>query len=437
MSESSPPKLVRAVGLFSLTALALNGIIGSGIFLLPATVANLLGPASPVAYLISAVAVVLIVLCFAEVGSMFERAGGPYVYARAAFGSFLGFEVGWMFLWARLTAAAAISNALTAYLGYFWPALAVGGGRVATITITILVLAWVNLVGVRYGAWVVNLLTVGKLIPLLLLAGAGLHYVDVSRFASLTLPAIGTLKQASLVLIFAFGGFEFASVPSEEVINPRRNLPIALVTAISLVTVIYILIHMVALGTLPGLATAGAPLASAGQVVFGPAGAVMVTIGAVLSTTGTNSATLLVGPRMLYALARGGHLPGALARVHARYRTPYLSVILFAFFAWAVALYSNFAQLAAVSAIARLLYYITTCLAVPVLRRKMPHTPRRFVVPGGIIIPGLAVAMSAWLLTGSSRTQAIVGGGALLLGAVVYFLSRSAGQGASRSTTTF
>ncbi len=421
MREPAPTQLVRAIGLLSLTAIAINGVIGAGIFVLPATVAKLLGPVSPAAYLVSGLATVLIVLCFAEVGSLFERSGGPYVYARAAFGRFIGFEVGWMFLLARLTSLAAISNAFTAYLGYFLPEVAAGSGRVIAITLTLVALTTMNLIGVRYGAWAVNLLTVGKLLPLLLFISAGLFFIDARRFSISSLPQMGPLREAGLVVMFAYGGFEFASVPSEEVIHPRRNLPIALVAAISLTVVLYLSIQLVALGTLPDLANASAPLAAAARQFMGPIGAALVTLGAILSTTGTNIATLLVGPRMLYAMAEGGQLPAALARVHERFRTPHIAVMVFAAVAWAIAMYSNFVQLAAVSAIARLLYWITTCLAVPILRHKMPDTSRRFAVPGGLIIPGLAVGISLFLLTGSSIKQAITGGAALLLGAVVYW----------------
>jgi amino acid transporter len=416
---------VRAVGLVSLTAIAINGMIGSGIFLLPATAARLLGPLSPFAYLVSGVAVLLIVLCFAEVGSRFERAGGPYLYARTAFGPFVGFEVGWMFLLARLTAFAAISNAFTAYLAYFWPAAGAGAGRVMAISGSLAVLAAINLVGVRYGVWLVNLLTVGKLLPLLLLAGAGLFFINARHFSISALPPIAALRQASLVLIFAFGGFEFASVPSEEVINPRRNLAIALLAAVSLTGIIYVLVQIVALGTVPQLATASAPLASSAQHFLGLIGGAIVAVGAMLSTTGTNSAVVLVGSRLLYAMAEGGQLPGVLARVHPRYRTPHVAVFAFALAAWAIAMYSNFAELAALSAIARLFFYLSTCLAVLVLRQKMPDASRQFTVPGGALIPIAAAAICLWLLSGSNRTQAALAVLALLTGAAVHVLQRS------------
>jgi len=415
---------VRAVGLLSLTAVALNGMIGSGIFLLPATVARLLGPVSPLAYLVSGMAILFIILCFAEVGSRFEQAGGPYLYARTAFGPFVGFEVGWMFFLTRLIAFAAISNAFTAYLAYFWPAAGAGIGRVIVISVLLAMLAAINFVGIRQATWFVNLLTVGKLLPLLLLAIAGLFFIDARQFSFSALPPTAALRQASLVLIFAFGGFELASVPSEEVINPRRNLAIALLAAVSLTGIIYVLVQIVALGTVPKLATASAPLASSAQYFLGVLGGAIVAVGALLSTTGTNSTTVLVGSRLLYAMAESGQLPGMLARVHARYRTPHVALVAFSLGAWAIAMYSNFAELAALSAIARTSYYLSTCVALPVLRRKMPNSSRQFALPGGALIPVAAVALSLWLLSGSTLTQAVLGAGALLTGAAIYLVQK-------------
>jgi amino acid transporter len=414
------PGLLRVVGLPGLTAIAVNGVIGSGIFVLPATVAAILGTASPTAYLVSALVAALVVACFAEAGSLFDRTGGPYLYARAAFGPFVAFQVGWLFFLTRLTAAAAIANALAAYLGYLWAPAGRGPGRVAAITVAIAALAAINLRGVRYGAWAVNLLTVAKLLPLLLFVAVGLAHADPSRYALLALPDWAGLRQASLLLIFAFGGFENASVPGDESRDPRRHLPVALLAAIALTVVLYVSIQIVALGTLPGLAADRTPLASAARSFLGPAGALAIAAGAAVSTAGSLSALVLVGPRILYALAEGGQLPAALARVHPRYRTPGVAIAGFALAAWLVALAADFGPLAAASAVARLLFSAATCLAVPVLRRRMPAPRRTFRVPGGPLVPLAAAALSLWLLSGVDRAQAVAGLAALAAGLLVY-----------------
>ncbi|HSP93375.1 MAG TPA: APC family permease [Thermoanaerobaculia bacterium] len=416
--EVAPPRLVRAVGLAGLIAIAINGVVGAGIFVLPATVAALAGAASPAAYAVAASLMALVVLCFAEAGSLFEETGGPYVYARAAFGPFAGFLVGWMYLLSRLAAAAAVGNAFAAYLGYFWPALAQGPGRVAVLTLSIGLLAAANVVGVRSGARTVNILTVAKMLPLLLFVGAGLAAADPSRYRLLALPATGALRQASLLLVFAFGGFENASVPAEEVKDPRRHLPIALLVSIGMTAVLYVLIQIVALGTLPGLAADPTPLASAASRFLGPIGAGVMTLGAVFSTLGTESALILVGPRILYAFARGGQMPGVLGRIHPLFRTPHVAIAAFAILAWAAALAGSFGQLAAVSAIARLVFSAATCLALPVLRRRM--APSRFRVPGGLFVPLAAAALALWLLLAISRDQALAGAAALVAGLALY-----------------
>jgi len=419
---ATQPQLVRAVGLAGLTAIAVNGVIGAGIFVMPATVAALLGPSSPIAYLLASVAALLIGLSFAEAGSLFDRAGGPYVYAREAFGDFLGFEVGWMFLFGRLAGAAAIANGFAAYVAFFNAELGTPVGRAAVITASIAAIATLNYIGVRYGSAVVNILTIGKLIPILIFITAGLIAIDWRTFALPSLPAIQPLREASLVLLFTFGGFEFASVPSEEVINSRRNLPIALIAGILISSVVYILIQVVCQGTLPNLSGDPTPVANAARQFLGPAGAALMVFGAVLSTTGTNSTILLVGPRMLYALAEGGQLPAIFGRVHPRYRTPHIAVVLFALAVLALALSGTFAALAALNAMARLLYSAVTCLAIPRLRQKIAPRKDAFRLPFGFLVPALGLLVSVFLLTGVTKTQALIGAAGMLSGAVVYFV---------------
>ncbi len=412
---------IRAVGLVSLTAIALNGIIGAGIFSLPATVAQILGPAGPLAYVLAAVAISLIALCFAEAGSLFERSGGPYVYAREAFGGFVGFQAGWLFVISRLTALAAVANTFVDYLGFFHPALASGAARVTAITLLLGSLTVINCRGVKQGAAVLNVISVGKLIPLVLFAIGGLFFVDPVRLSVAQAPAFASLQKATLLLMFAFGGFEVATIPSEEVVRPRRTLPLSLMLAVGSTAVLFSLIQVVATGTLDGLAASKTPLASATQAFLGPVGGLLMSLGAVLSTAGNSGSSLLVVPRALYALAQDGQMPGMLGRLHAEYRTPLNAIVVYSVVAWALAISGGFATLATASAIARLLFYLTTCLAIPVLRRKMPGSEGRFRLPGGPMIPVVAAVVCVWLLSGSSRDQALVAAGVIAAGSVIYF----------------
>jgi amino acid transporter len=428
-SASAPYRLPRAVGWISLSAIAINGMVGAGIFALPANVAHIVGRSSPIAYLTAGFAVLLIALCFAEAGSLFDSSGGPYLYAEAAFGAFAGFEVGWMFILARLTSAAAISNTFASYLGNLLPWTAAGSGRIVTITLIIGFLSAIHCLGVKPGVYVINGLTVGKLASLLIFCAAGLFFLNTGSFSFSAMPKPASLAEASLLLLFAFGGFEYASIPSGEVIQSRRVLPLVLIGSTAVVIVLYLLIQVVAMGTLPGLAASKTPLASAAVNFLGPAGGLLLTLGAVLSTTGTNSAAILVGSRMLYALAEGGQLPSAVGRVNSRFRTPMVSVILFSFAGWAFAVSGTFTQLAGVSAVARLIYYTVTCLAIPILRRKMPLEKGRFALPGGFAVPLLALITCGWLFTGSSRDQFVVTGIALGVGALIYGAMRITKKG--------
>ena len=419
------PQLVRAVGLFGLTAIAVNGVIGSGMFVMPATVAALLGRGSPTAYVVAAAAAILIALSFAEAGSYYDRAGGPYIYAREAFGDFIGFEVGWMFLFARVAGAAAVTNAFAAYAAFFQPGLGHPIPRALVISIAIAAIGALNYAGIQFGATFLNIFTVAKLLPLFGFVAIGLFFVDWHTLLPPPVPAFGPLREASLVLLFALGGFEFASVPTEEVIESRRYLPFALIAGLGFSAVVYILVQIVCVGTLPRLAQDTAPVADAAAQFMGHSGAILMAVGALLSSAGTDSAILLVGPRMLYALAQGGQLPKIFGRVHPRFRTPSVAVVLFTAATIVLAVSGTFALLAALNAIARLLYSITTCAAVPILRRRYPADQRRFTLPGGWLLPALGILVSMVLLTGINTTQALIGGAGLLTGAVVYAVRRA------------
>jgi basic amino acid/polyamine antiporter, APA family len=249
---------------------------------------------------------------------------------------------------------------------------------------------------------------------------AGLFLLDIHPISVSRLPAAYNLQSASLLLMFAMGGFENASIPTEEVIDPQKSVPRALLASVVLVVVLYLLLQIVSLAALPGLAASGTPLASAARNFLGPGGALLLTIGALLSTTGTNHSNLFVGPRMLYSLGRSGCFPGLLSRLHSRYRTPSVSILLYGLVGWVLAVSSAFTQLAALSALARLAMYTSTCGAVLVLRRRTRFTHRGFLLPGGALIPLLALGVCAWLLTGSSGNQVLLSLAALLTGAALY-----------------
>ena len=417
--------LLRAVSRWQIVALSVNDVIGSGVYLiLPVAAAQLLGPASVWAILAAGFAVLLLVLCFAEASSLFDRPGGAIVYTRAAFGDFAGFEVGWMTWIARISSIAGLSVFFARAVGYLWPAARSGFGRWATIVLPLLALTWINVIGVKSGARTAVVLAWGKVLPLVLFVAVGLFFVDWGRVFPVPLPERENFMKAALLVLFAYAGFENTPAPAGEFLNPKRDVPFALIMTIGIVTAIYTTVQLVAIGTVASLGASQTPLADAAAMMMGPVGGFLLTLGAVLSVLGTNNNTVLAGPRYLYALAEMGKLPAVFAKVHPRYRTPHVAIITQTAVALALMLTGTAEELAVLSAIARLATYIGTAAAVPVLRRKLPATPRTIRLPGGPLIPIAALAICLLFLSAAEKKNWIAGGIALAVGALIYAVPR-------------
>lgn len=448
-SQATPsPGLRRAVSRWEVVALSVNAVVGSGVYLvLPVAAAKLLGPASIWAIFAAGFAVLLIVLCFAEAASHFDAPGGAYVYARAAFGDFVGFEVGWMTWIARVAAVASLSVFFARAVGYVWPSADRGAGQAATVLLEVVLLTWVNVRGVKAGARTTVLLTIGKLLPLAVLVAVGVFAVSWDRVFPIPAPAPANLAPAALLVLYAYSGFEATPGPAGEFRNPQRDLPFALVLQVALVTVLYTLVQLVAIGTVPGLGVSHTPLADAGRFLLGAPGGLLLTLGAAISVLGTNNGSVLVGPRYLYALADAGQLPRVFARIHPRYQTPSVAIltqsgiVLLLIAADAVVHRVNpgafgvAEELALLSVIARLVSYVSTSLAVPVLRRKLPRTPGSIRIPGGPIVPIAAVSLSLLLVAAAERKVFVAGAVALAAGALVYASGRRAGGSPTRAAT--
>lgn len=422
-AERSEAGLIRGIRRWDLVAIAINGIIGGGIFGLPAPVFKLIGSYSLIAFVVCAVVVTLIILCFAEVGSRFEETGGPYLYAREAFGSTVGFEIGWLIWLARLTAFAANCNLLVAYLGYFLPTATGTFWRASIITLVVIVLMMINVIGIRQAAIVSNLFTVGKLIPLIIFVAAGLFFLNPQAFALGTRPTTGAFSQSVLLLIYAFTGFEMATIPAGEVRDPKRNLPHALLIAIAVVALLYILIQLVCVGTLPGLAQSQRPLADAGTVFMGAAGGAIISAGAIISITGNLNILVLSGSRVPFAMAEQRQLPSLIAKVHRRFSTPYVAILFTTGLMLLFTLKSSFREALTISAIARLVTYGATCLSLPVFRRRKKAPPAAFKLHGGTLIAVMSLILAAWLLT-SARKEALAATIAAAVGLLIYFAYR-------------
>ncbi|MGH7559133.1 MAG: APC family permease [Gemmatimonadota bacterium] len=426
VAASQGPSLKRAVSRWEIVGLALNDVIGSGVYLLPAAAALLLGPASVWAVVLAGAAVALLVLCFAEAASHFDEPGSGYIYTREAFGEFVGFEVGWMTWLARIASIASLSNGFAQALSFLWPAATIGWTRVAVIALPLLFLTWINVVGVKSGARTAVVLTIAKVIPLLVLVAVGLFAVQWDRIFPIPAPPTDRLGEAALLLLFAYAGFENTAAAAGEYENPRRDVPFALLTMIVVVTTLYTAVQVVALGVLPDLAekVGGAPLADAAVVVLGVGGGIMMTVGAAISIEGNVGNTMLAGPRYLYALAVDGYGPRALARVHPRYRTPAAAIVTQAAVALALALSGSFVQLAMLSIIARLATYMGTAAAVPVLRRKLGVAEGGFRLLGGPVIPILALLLCFAFLASAEVANLLAGLVALAVGVVIYAFRR-------------
>lgn len=388
--------------------------------ILPVAAAQLLGPASVWAILAAGFGVLLLVLCFAEAGSLFDEAGGAIVYTRAAFGDFAGFEVGWMSWIARIASIAGLSVFFARAVGYLWPGAKTGLGQQATIVLPLLLLTWINVAGIKSGARTAVVLAWGKVLPLVLFIAVGLFWVDWGRVFPVPMPERANFMKAALLVLFAYGGFENTAAPAGEFKNPRRDVPFALVVQIAIVATIYSAVQLVAVGTIPHLGGSPTPLADAAAMMMGPFGGFLLTLGAVLSVLGTNNNTVLAGPRYLYALAESGRLPGFFARVHPRYATPYIAILTQTAVALLLMLTGTAEELAVLSAIARLATYMGTVLSVPVLRRRMRQTPRTIRLPGGDTIPVVAFAICLLFLSAAEKKNWIGGGIALAVGAVIY-----------------
>lgn len=416
--------LVRGIRRWDLVAVTINGIIGAGIFGLPSKVYGLIGGYSLIAFVACALVVMLIILCFAEVGSRFEETGGPYLYAREAFGRTVAFEVGWLIWLARLTAFAANCNLMISYLSVFWAPANTGIIRASIIVVVVITLTIINVLGVRQAAVASNIFTIGKLLPMLVFIGVGVFFLNSSAYALGPRPGVGPFSQSVLLLLYAFTGFEMAVIPAGEIRNPQRDLPRALLIAMAVIATTYILIQIVCIGTLPELAKSTKPLADAGQRFMGTAGAAIISAGAIISVAGNLNITVLSASRVPFAIAEQQQLPSMFARVHPRFFTPHISIIVTALLMLVLTLKSSFVAALTISTIARLVAYAVTCAALPVLRKKTGAPAAHFKLRGGVFIAVAALILAAWLLVNSTLYEAIVATIAAAVGMLIYLAYR-------------
>ncbi|MGI8821453.1 MAG: APC family permease [Chthoniobacterales bacterium] len=417
--------LIRAMGVPALAANIINTTIGASIFALPALMSKNLGAAAPAAFVVCAIAMALFVTCFALAGSRVSLTGGLYAYAEVAFGRYVGFVTGLFFFTTAVLSVAAVVNFLVGTIAAFVPFLGSGVGRIATMVLVYGSLAAINVRGVRAGAGAVGVVTVVKVIPLLLFVAVGVFFIKPAAIAWPGWPGSDALGTSVLLLLFAFFGIEVALIPSGEVRNPARTVPRAIYSALALTTTIYILIQLVAQGTLgPALAEkTAAPLAESAATFLGHFGRVLLLTAATISAFGFMASDTLSTPRILFALGRDRILPGWFAHVHPRFRSPDVAIIGYAFITFLFSLTSTFEGLAVMANVAALLLYVICCAATwELIRRDVRADGPPFMFPGARLVPVLSLAGIGWILAHASAWEFIVTGAVWAVGTVLYLV---------------
>ncbi|MGZ4831651.1 MAG: APC family permease [Terriglobales bacterium] len=403
--------LVRAIGRWSLAALMINTVIGASVFGVPSLLAARLGAWSVPAYLIPAVGVAIIAACLAEVASQFREAGGPYLYARVAFGPFVAIQVAWMMWLGRITATAAVANLFISYAAQFFPRIEVPFARSFVLAVLVLFLAVVNYRGVTGGTRLSNVFTIAKLALLAILIAGGLIALALNPSLRVALSPIYPGAQdwfdSVTLMVYAYAGFEAAFLVAGESRNPRRDAPFALLISIGTATVIFITLQYVVIHILPNAGGTAKPAADAAQRFLGPVGASLVAAGALVSIYGYLSANMLHSPRLIFAMGQQGDFPRWFAAVHPRFRTPHVSIVLFAALVIAFSVAGSFRWNAILSVLARIFVYGSAALALPALRRKQPRADA-FRLPAGNLFAALSVTFMAVLATRIQRTAGVI-----------------------------
>lgn len=416
------PMLDRSISKWAMVLLVINGVIGSGIFGLPSKTFKEIGVYSIVAFLVCAVAVFVIILCFAEVSSRFEKTGGPYLYALSSFGRLPAFLTGWLLLITRIITYAALINLLVTYLSVFSDWFIQPRSRIITIIMLTLLLAYINHVGVKNSTKVNNFLTVGKLLPLLLFIIVGFFFIEPANYEVKGVPGFSSFSSAVLLLVFAFGGFEAVLVNSGEVKNPAKSLPFALLLAALIIGTVYMLVQIVSIGTLPSLASSDKPLAEAAGLFMGKNGAVIIAIGATFSVIGTLNAIMLVGSRLPFAFSEEKQFPAIFSFIHPKYKTPTWSLLLFMTVTIIISLNYSFLSAASISAITRVMIYAIVCITLIILRKKKPDQVGFFKIKYGDIIAVIGVLITIWLLSSATIKELKHIGMAIGVGLAIYLL---------------
>ena len=421
-----PGRLRRDIGFFGAALLALNAIIGAGIFALPGKIAVNAGLLSHWLFLVVGVLLLAVVLTFAELSSYYKQTGGPVLYATDAFGPFVGFSTGWALYLSRVTAFAANSNVLATYLASLSGVFAGEMARGAIISVVTVGLTYANVTGVRDGVRSMAIFTVLKVAPLLLLILLGLQHVTETTLIPGAPFIVNELGETTLLLIYAYVGFETIAITAGETSRPRRTLPRALVTTVLGTGLLYFLIVLVFVSVVAPQDYGQATLVDVGRTLAGPLGALGITLAAVFSIGGNLAGSILGAPRLIFSMAEKRMLPAWFAHVHPKFATPDRSILLMAGMVLVLALSGSFVKLAVASSLVRLLSYIISIASLPAIRRKADEETRRnaYRLKGGYTIPIVGLAICSWLLAQSKAESWIVVSILLAVGGALYTLEK-------------
>jgi basic amino acid/polyamine antiporter, APA family len=417
---------VRSIGRWTMTALVINCIIGGGIFGLPGVLTGLLGRASPIAMILAALGMSVILACFAEVASQFAEPGGAYLYVRTAFGRFAGMQISWFDMLNMIASVAALANLFVDYLAPFLPFTLSGWNRAAIIAIVIAIPAVANYRGVRNGTQLSNLMTVAKLLPLALLILFGVvHFVQNAQSihaSEIASPGLPNWIRAMALLLFAFAGWEDSLLPTGEVKDPRRTLPFSLGMGLLGCALIYMLLQFIVVSTI-GTNASDAALSATASVLLGRGGALFVTIASLVSIYGWISASMLYAPRLAYSLAAQRDFPSVFAKLHSRFQTPAAAILMFAFAGWLFAASGTFLWLVALTSGTLMVVYATVCASLIRLRKLRPNADA-FRIPFGPVLSILGVAISLALMTSLKRRELLLMGVTALIAGVNWLWAR-------------
>ena len=418
--------LRRDIRFIGASFLVLNAVIGAGIFALPGKIAVTAGLLSPWLFLVVGALFLSVVLTFAELASYYDRTGGPVIYATEAFGPLAGFSTGWVIFLARTTAFAANANVMATYLGSLYEPFAGDLARSLIITVLTVGLTWANVMGVRDGVRTMSVFTFLKVTPLLLMVLIGLQHVTGSTLIPGAPYIIEDLGGTTLLLIYAYIGFETIAVTAGETAKPRSTLPRALVGTVIATGLLYFVIVLVFVAIIPPAEYESATLVDVGRALAGPAGAVVITLAAIFSIGGNLAGSILAAPRLVFSLAENRLLPGWFAHINAKYATPDRCIVIMGGLALVLALTGSFVKLAVASSVARLLAYILCIASLPAIRRNADEETRAqaYRLPGGYAIPGFGLLICLWLLTHSKAESWIAVSILIAIGLVLYALEK-------------